>query len=57
MYLLSKLFSEMCFLFYGQAFDDAMTFENVEFWNLIFLRTKRAFEIKNIFPTLTSTLV
>ena len=29
--LLPKLFSEMYFLFYAQAFDDVMKFENVEF--------------------------
>ena len=29
--LLSRLFSEMHFLFYAQAFDDFMKFENVEF--------------------------
>ena len=36
----------MYFLFYAKAFDDVMKFENVEFWNLIFLWTKRAFEVK-----------
>ena len=31
MCLLPKLLSEMYFLLYAQAFDDAMKFENVEF--------------------------
>ena len=31
LYLLHKLFSKMYFLFYAQAFDDIMKFENVEF--------------------------
>ena len=36
----------MYFLFYAQVFDDVMIFESAEFLNLIFLRTKRAFEVK-----------
>ena len=46
LYLLPKLFSEMYFLFYALAFHDIIKFENVEFQNLIFLRTKRAFDMK-----------
>ena len=42
----------MYFLFYALAFDDVMKSGDVEFKNLIFSRTKRAFEIKNIFPFL-----
>ena len=44
--LLPKLSSKMYFFFYAWAFDDFMTFENAEFKNLIFSRTKRAFEVK-----------
>ena len=31
LYPLSKLFSEVYFLFYAWVFDDVMKFENVEF--------------------------
>ena len=31
LHILPKLFSEMYFLFYPEAFDDVMKFENVEF--------------------------
>ena len=44
--LLPKLFSEMYFLLYAWAFDDVMKFENAEFLNLIFSRTKRTSEVK-----------
>ena len=36
----------MYFLFYAKAFDDVMKFKNLKFWNLIFSRTKRAYEVK-----------
>ena len=39
--LLPQLFSKMYFLFYAWVFDDVMKFENVDFWNLIFSRTKK----------------
>ena len=44
--LLPKLFSKMYFLIQAQAFDDVMKSENLKFSNLIFSRTKRAFEVK-----------
>ena len=36
----------MYFLFYVYAFGDIMKSENEEFYNSIFSRTKRAFEMK-----------
>ena len=41
-----KLFNKMYFLFYASAFDDVMKFENLKLQSLIFLRKKRAFEVK-----------
>ena len=44
--LLPKLFSKIYFWFYAQAFDDVIKFEHLKYQNLIFSRTKRAFEVK-----------
>ena len=41
-----KLFSKTYFLVCAEPFDDFMKFENLKFWNLIFSRTQRAFEVK-----------
>ena len=46
----------MHILFYAQAFDDVIKFENLKF---DFPENKKSFwsEIKNIFPSLTSSFV
>ena len=36
----------MCFVFHAYVFDDVMTFEYLKIQNLIILRTKRVFEVK-----------
>ena len=57
--LLPQLFSEMYFLFYAQAFDDAIKFENTKILKFDFLQNEKSFQskIKNIFPSLTSAFV
>ena len=46
LWLLPKLLNRMYFLFYDSALDDVMKFEDLKFKNLIFLRTKTAFEVR-----------